>query len=102
VLTAKGDFVKVLEFLHQFESSFGLVIDNKKLVIRTLLKKGDKLAAMNELVEMIRVNYENVGGDFQSIYDHHEILISMLVEEARAQGVTVDDAFITGQLDDSA
>jgi phosphopantetheine adenylyltransferase len=55
---------------------------------------------MRELVDMIRFNYENVGGDFQSMYDHHEILISMLVEEARIQGVTVDAAFITDALDD--
>lgn len=84
VLTAKGDFDKVLEFLNTFQSSFGLIIDKKKLVFRTLLKMGDKLGAMNELLDMIRANYENVGGDFQSMYDHHEILVSLLVEEARA------------------
>jgi hypothetical protein len=40
-MVAKGEFDKVPEFLNKFESSFGLIIDKKKLVFKTLLKKND-------------------------------------------------------------
>ena len=54
------------------------------------MKKGDKIAAINELIAIIKNNYENVKGDFQSIYDHHEILISLLISLAKEKGVTID------------
>ena len=72
------------------EASFGIILDKRKLVYKALLKKGDKISAVNELLSIIKNNYESVKGDFQSIYDHHEILISMLVSLAKENGATID------------
>lgn len=90
VYLAKGEYDKVIEFLTANEASFGIILDKRKLVFKALLKKGDKIAAINELIAIIKNNYENVKGDFQSIYDHHEILISLLVNLAKEKGVTID------------
>lgn len=87
ILLSKGDYDKVIEFLHKNESSFGIVLDKKKLIFKTLLKKGDNQGAINELISMIKINFENVNGDFQSMYDHHEILISLLADAAKAQNL---------------
>lgn len=76
-----------------------MILDKRKLVFKALLKKGDKLAAINELLAIIKNNYENVKGDFQSIYDHHEILISMVVSLAKENGVTIDQEFVVNYLD---
>lgn len=72
------------------EASFGIILDKRKLVFKALLKKGDNISAINELIAIIKNNYENVKGDFQSIYDHHEILISMIVSLAKENGATID------------
>jgi len=90
VYLAKGEYDKVIEFLAAHEASFGIILDKRKLVFKALMKKGDKIAAINELIAIIKNNYENVKGDFQSIYDHHEILISLLVNFAKEKGVTID------------
>jgi hypothetical protein len=63
-MLAKGDFDKVIEFLNKNEAAFGIIVEKKKLVFKTLLKKGDKLGAMNELIDIIKINYESVKGDF--------------------------------------
>ena len=90
VSLAKGDYDKVIEFLNKNEASFGMILDKRKLVFKALVKKGDKLAALNELISIVKANYENVKGEFQSIYDHHEILISMLIGLAKDKGVTIN------------
>lgn len=64
VLLAKGEYDKVLEFLNKHEASFGIILDKKKLVFKVLLRRGDRLGAMNELLSIIRHNYLNVKGDF--------------------------------------
>jgi len=40
----------------------------------------------------------NVGGDFQSIYDHHELLVSLLAEECKKAGVSMTEEFIISLL----
>jgi hypothetical protein len=50
--------------LNANEASFGIILDKRKLVFKALLKKGDKIAAINELLDIIKNNYENVKGDF--------------------------------------
>jgi hypothetical protein len=85
--------------LNANEASFGIILDKRKLVFKALLKKGDKISAINELIAIIKNNYENVKGDFQSIYDHHEILISMLVSLGKEKGVTIDEDIIVKCLD---
>ena len=83
----KGEYDKVLDFLNIHEASFGMKIEKNKLVYKTHLLKGDHLNAINELLSIVRQNYLNVGGDFQSIYDHHELLISLLVDFCKTHGV---------------
>ena len=90
VLLAKGDYDKVLDFLNKNEASFGMILDKRKLVFKVLVKKGDTLSAINELISIVKSNYENVKGEFQSIYDHHEILISMLISLAKEKGVAIN------------
>lgn len=40
----------------------------------------------------------NVGGDFQSIYDHHELLVSLFAEECKKAGVSITEEFILSLL----
>ena len=61
---AKGEYERVIEFLNKNEASFGLLIEKRKLLLKTFMKKGDKVAAVNELIGIIKTNYENVNGDF--------------------------------------
>ena len=55
-MLSKGEYDKVIAFLNQHEASFGMALDKKKLVVKALLKKGDKLSAVNELLSIIRHN----------------------------------------------
>lgn len=84
VYLAKGEYERVIEFLDKNEASFGMLIEKRKLMVKTLIKKGDNLGAVNELIGIIKTNYENVKGEFQSIYDHHELLISLLIDLSSA------------------
>lgn len=61
---AKGEYDRVIEFLNKHEASFGLLIEKRKLMFKTYLKKGDKIAAVNELIGIIKTNFENVNGEF--------------------------------------
>jgi hypothetical protein len=99
ILLSKGDFDKVIDFLNKNEASFGMILEKRKLVFRALVKKGDKVGAINELISIIKANYENVKGEFQSIYDHHEILISMLISLAKEKGVAINQDYVASVLD---
>ena len=41
-----------------------MLIEKRKLMVKTLMKKPDKLGAANELIGIIKTNYENVKGEF--------------------------------------
>ncbi len=60
IMLKKGEFDKVLEFLNKHEQSFGIILDKRKLVYQTLYRKGDKLGAINELIAILKNNYENI------------------------------------------
>lgn len=64
IMLSKGEYDKVLDFLSQNEASFAMTLDKQKLIFKTLLRKGDKLGALNELLSIVRHNFENVNGDF--------------------------------------
>ena len=76
-----------------------MILDKKKLVFKALLKKGDILGAINEILAIIKFNYESVKGEFQSIYDHHEILISLLIDQCKENGVLISEEFVVSELD---
>lgn len=99
IMLGKGDYDNVIQFLHLNEASFGIILDKRKLVFKALLRKGDKLGAINELLAIIKTNYESVEGEFQSIYDHHEIMISLLIDLCKERGVTINEEFILSELD---
>lgn len=61
---AKGEYDKVIEFLNKHEQVFGLLIEKRKLMFKTFMKKGDMVGAVNELIAIIKTNYENVNGEF--------------------------------------
>jgi hypothetical protein len=63
-MLSKGEYDKVLDFLSQNEASFAMTLDKQKLIFKTLIRKGDKLGALNELLSIVRHNFENVNGDF--------------------------------------
>ena len=63
-----------------------MILDKRKLVFRAHYKKGDKVGAINELLAIVKYNYENID-EFQSIYDHHEFLISLLVDLCIEKGL---------------
>ena len=63
-MLSKGEYDKVIEFLNKHEASFGMILDKRRLIFKTLLKKGDKLGAINELISIIKTNYDKVQGDF--------------------------------------
>ena len=79
-----------------------MILEKRKLVFRALVKKGDKVGAINELISIIKANYENVKGEFQSMYDHHEILISMLIGLAKDKGVSINQDYVASLLDSKA
>ena len=60
VLLFKGEYDKVLDFLAKHEASFGMIVDKKKLVFQTIYKKGDKVGAINALIDIVKSNYEQL------------------------------------------
>lgn len=56
----KGEYDKVLEFLDKHEASFGIVLEKRKMVVKVLYRRGDKLGAINELLSIIKHNYLQV------------------------------------------
>ena len=48
------------------------------------MESGEEVKAINELIEMIKYNYTQVEEDFQSIYNLHEVLLSMALPKVAA------------------
>lgn len=57
--------------------AFELWVERRTWQLRLYLESGQNEQAIQELIEMIRYNYTQVEEDFQSIYNLHEVLISM-------------------------
>lgn len=56
-----------------------MIVEKRKLVYKLKYRKGDLVGAINELIAIIKDNYKNIE-EFQSIYDHHELLISLVID----------------------
>ena len=76
---AKGQYQKVIDYLNKNESAFGMILDKRKLVVKTHYQSGDIISCINELLAIIRDNNRNLE-NYQSIYDLHEILISLIID----------------------
>lgn len=64
VVSKKGDFAKAKEFLLANMGSFGMELEAKKLMMRITNMEGDKIGTINELINIIKHNYEQLDGDF--------------------------------------
>ncbi|CDW74130.1 UNKNOWN [Stylonychia lemnae] len=94
ILVAKGKYEQALEYLKENEQSFGMILDQKRLIYSLKYKQGDIEGVIQELTQIIKSNYNNVN-EFQSIYDHHEFLISLIVNQLKKQSSTIiDQAFV--------
>ena len=93
LLIAKKDFDKAMTFLTtEAKPSFELWVEEKQWLLRIFLESDQTGKAIQTLVEMLRVNYSNVA-EFQSIYNLHELLISLAVPEVlknHSQPLTID------------
>ena len=77
---AKKQYDKSSEFLQgEGKKSFDLWVEHRTWQLKIFLESEQTEEAMQELVEMIRFNYTQVEQDFQSIYNLHELLLSMAV-----------------------
>jgi len=79
LLVAKKDFEKAITFLTGVgKPSFELWVEEKQWLVRIYLQSDQEEKAIQTLIEMVRLNYENVD-EFQSIYFLHELLLSLVV-----------------------
>lgn len=65
-------------------------VDHRTWTVRLHYAKGDKPAAIQELLEMVKYNYTKVKEEFQSIYNLHELLICLAIPLCLENGVKVD------------
>ena len=59
-------------------------MDMQKLKVQVLFNKGDRMACINMLLSIIRENYSDPESQFISIFDMHELLISLLTLESQS------------------
>lgn len=57
LLLAKGQYDKALEYITLHEKSFGMIMDQRKLVYLLKYQKQDKIATIQELIHIIKNNY---------------------------------------------
>lgn len=78
LLLAQKNYEKAQGFLTgPAKRSFELWVEQRSWQFRIYLESGETEKAIQELVEMIRFNYTQVEQDFQSIYNLHEVLLSL-------------------------
>ena len=78
LLLAQKAFDKAQAFLEgEGGRSFELWVEKRTWQLRIFLENGQTEQAIQELVEMIKFNYTQVEQDFQSIYNLHEVLLSL-------------------------
>lgn len=81
LLLAKKDFAKAQTFLEtEGKRSFELWLDQRAWQVQILFQSGQLEKTCQELTEIIRFNYTQVKQDFQSIYNLHELLITLAVK----------------------
>lgn len=90
---AKGNHQKAIDYVIQNEKSFSMKLDKHRLIIKALYKKGDLVACLNELLLTINNNFNNIT-EYQSIYDLHELAVSLLVRLAKDQSLTITTDFV--------
>ena len=95
ILSAKGLYDKSLEYLHQNEQQFGMILDKRRLVCKLLKKKGDTNGLITELLGIVKDNQKLIqqsqnGDGYQSIYDIHEYIISLLVQAIDSENTALE------------
>ena len=78
LLLAQKAYEKAQTFLNgEGNRSFELWVERRTWQLRLYLESGQTEQALQEIVEMIKYNYTQVEEGFQSIYNLHEVLISL-------------------------
>ena len=78
LLVAQKAFAKAQAFLvGEGAPSFELWVERRSWQLRIHLESGQNELAIQEMLQMIRFNYTQVEEDFQSIYNIHEVVLSM-------------------------
>ena len=84
-------FHAAIQYLQENKGAFKLVLDYSRLKIQALLyfvqiigrdteeAKSTLKQIIVELIQIVKVNFENVQQEFYSILDMHELLISLVV-----------------------
>lgn len=57
---AKGNYDKAIDYVNQHTKSFGLILDKRRLIVKALHKKQDYVGCINEILGIIRDNFNNV------------------------------------------
>mmetsp|Transcript_8641 Transcript_8641/g.14628 ORF Transcript_8641/g.14628 Transcript_8641/m.14628 type:complete len:524 (+) Transcript_8641:690-2261(+) len=89
-------FTQAMDYLEASKKSFGIELDYQKQVVNSLLifrhtleKEGKQVEkswymdTFSLLFKIIRQNYYNVSEEYQSIFNLHELLISLAVDYAK-------------------
>lgn len=98
LLVAKGQYDKALAYLEEHKGSFGMILDKHRMVTRILIKSGDVKGCIDHLIDVIKTNYQRLvepkegeQSEYQSIYDHHELLISLVIDQlTEIQGIQIN------------
>ena len=91
-----------MEYLEANKKSFGILIDYQKVRIAALLNQkqvcGNNVEniwytqILKELFQILKFNYQNVTTEFQSIFELHELCITLCVDYLIKNGVKFDDS----------
>lgn len=85
LLVAQKQFEKAQTFLEgQASRSFEMWVEKRTWQLRIYLESGQEDQAINEIIQMIKYNYTIVEEDFQSIYNLHEVLLSLVLPRLTA------------------
>lgn len=57
---SKGNYQLAIDYVNQNDKSFPIILDKHRLIIKALYKKGDTVGCINELLTVIKNNFNNV------------------------------------------
>jgi len=82
---------QALEFLEKNNASFGIALDKQKMEVYALLSQSEKddsvrISLINKLLFILKEVYNNVE-EFQSIYNFHELLVSLIIRYCKSHNI---------------
>lgn len=70
-----------------------MILDKRRLVYALKRDSGDIRGCIAEITSIIRDNYLNMT-EFQSIYDHHEYLISLVIDQLATMHLNITPDYL--------